>query len=175
MKNSLPVILGCVFWLQTMPVAAQPEMPKPGPEHKQLAKLVGKWDVAVQTGGMESKGSATYTMGLDGFWLFEDFHAEFAGMKFHGRGVTGYDQLRKTYVGAWIDSMSPSLLVMHGHYSKDGKTYTSKGEGPGMDGKLTKLKGVYEFKDDDNFTFKLYQVADGKDTEMMALTYRRQK
>jgi hypothetical protein len=174
MRTVLVSVLGGVVWLVAQPVVAQ-EMAKPGPEHKMLHRFVGDWDVTVNVGGNASKAAATYKMEPGGFWLFETFRGDFGGMKFTGHGTTGYDPLRKSYVATWVDSMSPSLLVMDGHMSKDGKTFTATGSGPGMDGKLTKMKTVYQFKGKNSFSFTLYTVADGKDTEMMAMTYHRKK
>jgi hypothetical protein len=136
-------------------------------------KFVGDWDVTVAFGGTQAKASATYQVGLGGFWLTEQFRGEFGGQKFEGRGTVGYDPIKKKYTATWIDSMSPTLIVMEGAFDKDGKTLTETGEGPGMDGKLTKLKSVYEFQDKDTFVFTMYNAGGGKDQEMMKLTYKR--
>jgi hypothetical protein len=170
----LSLIIGCLAFCAS-PLGAQPPMPKPGPEHEKLKAFVGDWDVTVVMMGQESKAAATYKLDLGGFWLREEFQGAFLGQKFEGRGAVGYDPIKKKYVGAWIDSMSPSLFVMEGGFSPDGKTFTETGEGPGQDGKLQKMKNVYEFKDKDTFVFTMYQIADGKDQEMFKLTYRRKK
>jgi hypothetical protein len=169
----LSLVVGCLV-LGVSPVGAQP-MPKPGPEHEKLQRFVGNWDVTVSFMGAESKATATYKMVLGGLWLTEDFAGEFAGMKFEGRGVVGYDPIRKKYMATWIDSMSPTLMVMEGAFSKDDKTYTETGEGPGHDGKLQKMKSIFEFKDKDTFVFTMYMTADGKEQEAFKLTYRRKK
>jgi hypothetical protein len=175
MRTTLLTLVGCCLVLCAQPVAAQPPPPRPGPEHEKLKEAVGDWDVTVNFGGKESKASATYKLGLGGFWLFEEFHGEFMGQKFEGRGTTGYDPIKKKYIATWIDSMTPTLMVMEGSFDKDSKTHTFTGEGPGMDGKLTKMKSVYEFKDKDSFVFTMYSVTDGKDQEMFKLTYKRKQ
>jgi hypothetical protein len=157
----------------TEPLAAQPPAPKPGPEHELLKKFVGEWDVTVSFMGKESKGSASYKIDFGGFWLTEEFKGTFEGQKFEGRATTGYDPLRKKYVSTWIDSMSPSIIVMEGGFDKDGKTFTETGEGPGQDGKLTKMKNVYEFKDKDTIVFTMYNIQGGKDQQMFQITYKR--
>jgi hypothetical protein len=155
-------------------LAAQPGA-KPGPEHEMLKKFEGDWDCTVSFGGNESKATATYKMGYNGFWLTENFTGEFAGAKFEGRATVGYDQGKKKYVSTWIDSMSPTLLTMEGTFDNEGKTFTETGEGPGPDGKPTKMKNVYEFKDKDSFTFHMYMTADGKEQETFKITYTRKK
>jgi hypothetical protein len=114
-------------------------------------------------------------MSLGGFWLLVEYTGDFGGDKFEGKGATGYDMTKKKYVTAWIDSMGPTLMVMEGSFDKEGKTYTEAGEGPGPDGKPQKMKSVYEFKDDDNMVFTMYNVADGKDQEAFKITYKRKK
>src|SRR5262249_30145338 len=147
-------------------LAGQPPSPKPGPEHALLKKFVGDWEANVSFMGGESKGTAHNRIGLGGFWLLTEFQGEFGGTRVEGRGATGYDPAKKKYVNAWIDSMSPSMMVMEGSFDKDGKTYTETGDGPGPDGKPMKMKSIYQFKDDDTMIFTMYTVMDGKDQEM---------
>jgi hypothetical protein len=174
MRTTRWLLAGCCLVLGIGPVAAQG--PKPGPEHEMLKdKFVGDWDVTVAFAGMEAKASATYKMDLGGFWLTQHFRGEFGGQAFEGRGTAGYDPVKKAYRATWVDSMSPSLLIMEGAFDKDGKRFTETGEAPGMDGKLTKMKSVYEFKDKDTFVFTMYNVGGEKEQEMMKLTYKRKK
>lgn len=151
---------------------AQPPAPKPGPEHEVLAKMAGTWDAAVKAGPMEGKGVMKYKMDLGGLWLVSSFEGEFSGQKFSGKGLDGYDPQKAKYVGIWVDSMSSAPMISEGTYDKDKKTFTSTGEGPGQDGKPTKLRTVSEFKDDDNMIMTMY----GPDNQvMMTITYTRKK
>ncbi len=155
--------------------AAAQEMPKPGPEHAILKKFEGSWNATVSFAGGESKGTANYKMDLGGFYLRFHFKGDFGSAPFEGRGITGYDPAKKKYVGSWADSMSPHLRVTEGSFSKDGSTYTETSGWLGMDGKNHKIKTVHEFKDKDTIKFAIYQVDDGKDQEMMKITYKRKK
>ena len=166
---------GLILVLGVPPAGAQPGLPKPGPEHEMLKKFEGQWDATVSFAGGESKGTAHYKLGLGGFWLQLHFKGDFGGATFEGTGLTGYDPRKKKYVSSWADSMEPGLMVMEGAFDKDGKTFTEAGEGPGMDGKLHKMKSVYNFKDKDTIVFTMYQEADGKDQQMMQITYKRAK
>ena len=143
------VCAGLVLGLCVAAVAAQGGPAKPGPEHEKLKKFEGQWDATVSFAGGESKATATYKLGLGGFWLQHTFKGEFGGAPFEGRGITGYDPHKKKYVSAWADSMEPNLTLMEGTFAEDGKTYTETGEGYGMDGKLQKMKSVFEFKGPD--------------------------
>jgi hypothetical protein len=166
----------CVCLALLAPLSAAQEGPaKPGPEHQKLKKFEGQWDATVSFPGGESKATASYKMGLGGFWLQHHFKGEFAGAPFEGRGLTGYDPRKKKYVSTWVDSMEPNLTLMEGNFDKDDKTYTETGESIGMDGQPQKMKSVFEFKGEDEIVFTMYKVADGKDEQMMRITYKRQK
>jgi hypothetical protein len=53
---------------------------------------------------------------------------------------------------------------------------TYSGEGPGENGKLTKMKTTSEIKDKDTVIFKMYGVGkDGKYVNMVMITYKRKK
>jgi len=156
-------------------IARAQEMPKPGPEHEKFKDLVGEWDCTVKMGNMETKGTSVYKIDFGGFYLIEDFQGDFGGMKFKGRGQMGYCPIKKKYFTAWIDSMSPSPLLMAGSFDKDGKTLTEEGEGPGQDGKMTKYKTVSTMTDKDTMNMTMYEVKDGKDNEMMSIVYKRKK
>src|SRR5262245_63294417 len=155
------------------PAARAQESPKPGPEHEVLKKHVGTWDLTMKFGGMESRGTVTYSMDLGGLWLASSLVSEFGGQKFQGRGMDSYDARKNKYVGVWIDSMSTAPLVMEGTYDKEKKTLTMAGEGPGMDGKPTRYRAVSEWKDDDTIHFSMH-VGDGAEPAF-TIVYKRRK
>ncbi len=171
MPKMLLALVCCVV-LGGLPAAAQAPA-KPAPEMDALKKFEGSWDVTVLFNGQEMRGTSVYKLGFGGFWLTQDYTGDFGGMKFEGRGSTGYDPNKKKYVGTWIDSMSPALTIMEGEFSNDGKTYTETGEGPGPDGKPAKMKNVCEFTGNDTMVFNMYMVNDGKQVEVMKLTYKK--
>jgi Protein of unknown function (DUF1579) len=47
---------------------------------------------------------------------------------FSGIGIDGYDNLRKKYVTAWMDTMGTGIFMMEGTASADGKTIILKGQ-----------------------------------------------
>lgn len=167
--------VGVLALLASVAAVRAQEAPKPGPEHEKMKALVGDWDATIKMMGGESKGTVNYKLDFGGFYLVEQFKGEFGGMKFEGRGQSGYCPIKKKHFTIWIDNMSPSPLLMLGDFDKDGKTLTQQGEGPGMDGKPAKFKSVSTMTDNDTIEFKMYLVADGKDNEMMAITYKRKK
>jgi hypothetical protein len=156
-----------------IPAARAQEFPKPGPEHEILKKHEGTWDVAMKFGGMESKGTVTYKMGLGGMWLVADLESDLLGSKFYGKGMDSYDAASKKYVSYWFDSMGSRPVAMEGTYDKDKKTLTMTGEGPGMDGKPTKYKSTSEMPDDNTTNFTMW-IGDGKEPAF-TIVYKRKK
>ena len=155
--------------------AVSQEPAKPGPEHKALKAKEGTWETTMKFGDMESKGTMTWKLELGGLWLLSDLEGEFGDMKFKGRGIDGYDPIKKKCVSIWVDSMTPVPLISEGTYDKETKTTTMTGKGPGEDGKLREMKTVTTMKDKDNMTFTMYAVKDGKDEKMLTIIYKRKK
>lgn len=172
MKKMLALMM--VLGIGMPALAQQLEFPKPGPEHEILKKMEGNWDCTIKGMG-EAKGKMTYKMDLGGLWLVGSFEGEMFGGKFSGRGMDTFDQMKKKYTSVWIDSMSTTPMIFEGTYDKDKKTLTQTADGPGPDGKPAKYKSVTVYKNDDEFTFTLNLVVEGKDTPMMTMEYKRKK
>ena len=160
--------------------AAEEQFPsaKPGPEHAELKKIEGTWDASMKMAEVPEAmpGVATYKMECDGMWLASDFRMDVPGFKFQGKGLDGYNQNKKKYVGIWVDSMSSAPMLMEGTHDAATKTTTMTGEGPGQDGKPQKFKTVTKVADDDHMHFEMFMVgADGKETSAFTINYTRRK
>lgn len=151
--------------------------PMPGPEHEHLKRLAGDWSASFKgEGGAESKGTMSVKVECGGLWAFSDFHAEFAGQKFQGRGVDGYDPVKKKYVSVWVDSLSTIPMFLEGTMDAATQTLTMTGEGRGPDGKPMKFKSETRFPDNDHMTFTMSVIgADGKPMPMMTIEYTRKQ
>jgi hypothetical protein len=159
-------------------------LPKPGPEHKMLAKLAGNWtaDVKAWLGPgepKESKGTMSRKVILDGRYLQETFEGEFFGSKFKGMGLIAYDVNKKKYLMAWVDNMDTGIMVSEGSYDAKTRTYTYIGEenSPLM-GKM-KMRDVLTVISDDEERFEMFRTSfaekDAKEFKVMEITYTRKK
>jgi len=173
----LPSLVSFLF--AALPLLAQVPTP-PTAEHQKLAASAGTWDVLMETVGedgkpVQGKGTSTQRLGCGGLWLLDDFtSANFMGGPFDGHGVTGYDPAKGKYVLTWVDSWTTSLMFMEGSYDKDGKVLTMTGTGVGMDNKPAKYRHVTTWKNADSFVFEMFVTgADGKEAQMMTITYTR--
>ena len=99
------------------PAARAQEPPKPGPEHEDLKKMEGNWDLTMKFGGMESKGTSMYKMELGGLWLISDLESDLVRVEVpRARDWTPTTPAKKKYVGVWVDSMATTPDVHGGHF-----------------------------------------------------------
>ncbi len=154
----------------------------PGDAHKKLSPMVGTWDAKVkmypQPGApaQESSGVSENKWVLGGRWVEQTFSGNFMGMPFSGIGYTGYDNIKKQYVGTWMDSMSTSVMMSSGSPTGD-KTYefSSIVDDP-VSGKSMPVKSKVTVVDDDHHVLEMWGPApDGKMFKMMEITYSRKK
>ena len=155
----------------------------PGDAHKKLSSMVGTWDATVKMYPMQpgapvqmSSGVSESKWVLGGRWVQETFTGNFMGMPFSGIGYTGYDNIKKQYVGTWMDSISTSTMMSTGNMTGD-KTYefTSSMDDP-LSGKTMPLKQKVTVVDDDHYVMEMWGAApDGKTMKMMEITYSRKK
>jgi hypothetical protein len=177
------------LWANASP-RVQDEMapPKPTPEHEALREDEGAWDGVIKASfpgpdgniqEAESRGVEVNHMMPGGLWMISNFRGEFGGMPFHGHGVTGFDLVKKKYVGTWVDSFTTSLMTLEGTYDKATRTSTMYGESTDPQGNTAKAKLVEVSKDADHRTMTMYmQVPGGGDDawqKAMEIHYTRRQ
>jgi hypothetical protein len=157
----------------------------PGDAHKALEQFVGEWDAATrmwtegpQKPPMEATGTSSSKMELGGRFLRQDFTGQMMGMPFTGVGFTGYDNIKKKYVGSWMDSMSTALATMEGTFDKSGKILTTFGkmDDPTTGERNKTIKYVIRIVSPDKHVFEIYDLV-GTKSEFKAfeITYTRRK
>lgn len=167
-------VLGTAVWAFRQDAAM--EMPQPGPEHKLLARAVGKWDSTMEMMGQSSKGQMTVELGPGGFTTVSSFTSDMMGMPFIGRGIDGYDVNKKKFVTMWVDNMTPSPTLLEGTHDEKTNTLTMFGEMVGPSGKLEKHRYVTTWPDENTMKFEVFaQGADGKEVSSFTILYKRSK
>jgi hypothetical protein len=154
----------------------------PGPEHAALAPLVGNWDAtmsfSMKPGAPLQTTKGTYNVrSLDKMWNAGDYTGDMMGTPFHTLTVIGYDQSAKQYVKYWYDPMMSHQQSSTGTYDAAKKTFTFKGKRASMSGGgLVEMTETVEVKDNDTVSIKLSGPgADGKETTMITIEYKRKK
>lgn len=186
MIRTTRVVLGIVAGMGLSSFAAvanaqDSPVPKPTPEHERLAKGVGTWDATIkswmqgpQSEPSVSKGVETAKLMPGGLWILSEFHGKFGEMDFHGQGQTGYDPGKKKYIGTWVDSMSPTIMIMEGDFDPQTHTMTMTSKGVGPSGKPYDAKMVEVHKDKDSRVFTMSMKSDetgGEFVKMMEISY----
>ncbi len=152
----------------------------PGEPHKLFATLAGSWTTQTKEWmepgkpPVEASGTAELKMLLDGRFLYQEFNGQMMGQPFNGIGIDGYDNIRKKYVTAWMDSMGTGIFIMEGTGSSDGKTITVHGSHPEPGGGKMTHRAIWKISDANNQIFTMYGAHHGqKETKMMEITYTR--
>jgi hypothetical protein len=152
----------------------------PGDPHKQFASLTGSWTTKTKEWmepdkpPMESAGTCDFKMLLDGRFLQQEFTSEMMGQPFSGVGISAYDNLRKRYVTAWIDTMGTSIFMMEGTASADGKTITLRGQHDEPGGGHMTHRAVWKIVDSNTQSFDMYGThKHGKEMKMLEIAYTR--
>lgn len=125
------VALLAMLGLGSAAVSAQ-EMPTGPPEEmKQLAWLVGEWDVDMDMNmgdtvesWVNSKGTCTYQYVLGGYALSFRYESEFMGNPFIGLGTECYDRETGNWQMSWIDNMAGRMNLYTGALGDNKAVFT---------------------------------------------------
>jgi len=113
-------------------------------------------------------------MVLGGRFLYQEFTGQMMGQPFSGIGMDGYDNLRKTYVTAWFDTMATGIFLMEGTASLDGKTITLEGQHDEPGGGHMTHRAVWTLVDANTQTFDMYGAHHGgQEMKVMEIVYTR--
>jgi len=161
------------------------EVKTPGEFHKKLDELVGTWDVESRAlmGGPGSEptvshGTAQYAWVLGGRFLREDFTSEMMGIPVTGLGYTGYDIVKKKYVGIWLDNTATAMYTMEGTVDQSGKVFTLFGTvDEWMTGEHSKMtKYVIRIIDHNKHVMEIHDLSlPEPGTKVVEFTYTRKQ
>jgi hypothetical protein len=168
------------------------EMSKLNENHKLLTDSVGNWSYTVKmwmNGDPSSKpdiskGTATRKAIMDGRFVVMDVNGKMEmpgpdgkvkSMTFKGHGLEGYDNVKKKFVGTWMDNMGTGIMMSQGDYDPATKTFTYNSEVEMMPGMKTAVREVLKMTDKDHMTFEWYENRGGQDVKTMEINYTRSK
>ncbi|MCA9272526.1 MAG: DUF1579 domain-containing protein [Phycisphaerales bacterium] len=154
---------------------------EPGTAHEFLALFTGEFDTTSRmwmdpaAEPMESTGSCTNTMIMDGRYLKTEYEGNIMGVPFTGFAITGYDNNRKLFTNVWIDSMSTGIAPAWGNLDQTGTVMTLVGT---MDepttGEIGKLyKQVFRIVDEDHYVMEMWEILYGDEFKVMEIAYSR--
>jgi hypothetical protein len=132
MMKRTPTVIFAVLLLSSLFAAAQqPPMPKPGPEHKNLAYFVGNWKTTgdLKPGPMGPGGKFTGADHIEwmagGFFLVSHTQGTSSMGNWTGLAIYGYDTAKKVYT---YDEFNSNGEVVHATGTFDGKVWAWSSE-----------------------------------------------
>jgi Protein of unknown function (DUF1579) len=166
------------------------ELAKLNENHKLLADLDGNWTYTIKfwmnpdpnAKPEESKGTAVRKSIMNGRFSTLDVTGkmEMPGpdgkkkeMTFVGHGIDGYDNVKKKFVGSWIDNMGTGIMFSEGTYDPATKTFTYNSEYEGIPGMKQKIREVIKVTDRDHHTLEWYEDRGGQEVKTMEINYTR--
>jgi hypothetical protein len=145
-----------------------------------LASLAGSWTTKAKEWmepgkpATESEGTAEIKTLMDGRFIYQEYRGTMMGQPYSGIGIDGYDNMKKKYVTAWMDSMGTGLFIMEGTAGADGRTITLKGSHPEPGGGQMHHRAVWKIADSNTQTFEMYGTHHGqKESKVLEITYTR--
>lgn len=164
-------------------VQACMEAGTPGEMQKVLAEGAGTWKgqqkmwMAPGAEPMTSEVTMTITPIMEGRYVKCEYQGEMPGMgPFHGIGVSGYDNVARTFQGTWIDNHSTGIMTGKGELSSDNKTLTWTYEYTcPITQKPTKMREIDKVTGKDTRTMEMHGVdpKSGKEFKMMEISFTR--
>lgn len=154
----------------------------PGEPHKLLASIAGSWTTKTkewidpQIPPVESTGTVSSRMMLDGRFLQQEITGSMHGRPHTGIWTVGYDNLLKRYISTWIDTMSTQIFIMDGTASADGKAITLTGQHAEVGGGHMTHRAIWKILDSNTQEFIMYGTYHGgQEMKMMEVLYTRKQ
>ena len=166
------------------------ELSKLNENHKLLSSLDGNWNYTIKfwmnpdpnAKPEESKGTAVRKSIMDGRFSIMDVTGkmEMPGpdgkkkeMTFKGHGIEGYDNVKKKFVGSWIDNMGTGIMFSEGDYDPTTKTFTYTSEFEAIPGMKQQIREVMKIVDNNHMAFEWYENQGGQEQKTMEINYTR--
>ena len=137
------------------------ELATPNENHLFLEKLTGQWETTSSIMGMPpEKGSAQHEMIFGNRFLEGTLTGTFMGVKYTSRGIVGYDNYKKKFIGVTFDTLGTSMRTSEGILDQSKTTLSLWGT---MDEWMTDehdkpVMYRYNIIDDDHFDLEIHDL-----------------
>ena len=166
------------------------ELSKLNENHKLLASMDGNWNYTIKfwmnpdpnAKPQESKGTATrksvmggryFVMDVSGKMQMPGEGGKMKDMQFKGMAVEGYDNIKKKFIGSWIDNMGTGIQFSEGTYDPATKTFTYTSEMEPVPGMKSQVREVLKATDNNHMTLEWYENQGGGEKKTMEINYTR--
>lgn len=166
------------------------ELSKLNENHKILTDLDGTWSytitmwMAPNAPPTKSSGTAIRKSVMGGRYVQMDATGQMKmpgpdgklkDFTFIGHGMEGYDNVKKKFVGTWMDNMGTGIMMSEGDYDPSAKTFTYTSEMEPVPGMKTKVREVVKLADKNHMNFEWYEDRGGQEIKTMEINYTRKK
>lgn len=155
----------------------------PGEKHKLLDDMVGEWkaegrmwmDPGAEPETMEGVCTNEWVMGgrfVKTTYTGDGMHG---AEKFRGEGFMGYDNIRKKFVSAWVDTMGTGIMYEEGTYDPSTRTFASETEIPTPMGGTIRQRCTTQIVDRDKHVMTFYHThaPGGEEMKAIEIVYTR--
>jgi hypothetical protein len=166
------------------------ELSKLNENHKLLAEMNGGWNYTIKfwmnpdpnAPPQQSKGTATrksimggryFVMDVNGKMQMPGEDGKMKNIDFKGMAVEGYDNVKKKFVGSWIDNMGTGIQYSEGTYDPATKTFTFNMEMEPVPGMKSQVREVLKVTDKDHMLLEWYETQGGQERKTMEIGYTR--
>ncbi len=152
----------------------------PGDAHKRLAALVGNWTTRIKSmeragaTPVESTGTASFAMIMDGRFLVENFTSKTPAGDFIGMGLQGYNNMSKEYEEVWVDNMSTGMANFSGTWDEEMQAFKWSGtfSNP-MQGGTTAAKSIMKKISDTQYEYTMMEARGDKHFKALEIIYTK--
>lgn len=156
------------------------KLAEPGEHHAHLDAMVGTWEIEGRLWMMPGqdpvpvRGTMTTRWILGGRFLESVYEGDFMGTPVEGRGIDGYDNTSRKYVGIWMDTLSTQMARFEGQCDGTGKVRTMYAEfHDPVAGRVVKTKGVTTILEDGGYRYESFRVDGDEEVMDMEMIARR--
>jgi hypothetical protein len=150
--------------------------------HELLKSFAGVWKteskmwMAPNTQPETSQGTSDNRMILNGHYLEQNFTGTAMGGPYEGRGIMGYDNMKKEFTTLWFDNMGTGIMKGSSKYDPATKTFTETGtmSCPVSNETNRWYKSVITLIDADHYKYESYMKDEkGQEFKGMEVNYTR--
>ncbi len=156
---------------------------EPGPHHKELARMIGKWDFEMRffmgdKASPTEKGTSETKWLMDGRWLMTESRGNMMGRPYTAAMIMGYDNFKQSFVTTAVSSVDTAMNHSEGDMDPGGNVLITYGT---LDEYLTgendkMVKYVWRFVSDDKIVWEIHDLPIGeKNTKVVEFTFTRAK
>lgn len=169
------------------------ELSKLNENHKLLADMAGTWNYTVKMWMNPADASAKpetykgtavrkpimegryYTLDVAGKMEMPGADGKKKEMMFKGMSIEGYDNVKKKFIGTWIDNMGTGMMFSEGTYDPATKTFTYSGEFEAVPGMKQQIRETLKVVDKNHHVMEWYENRGGQEMKTMEIDYTRKK